>query len=84
MNPVIEFLLWSTYLIVLYVVVFWLLSFLDNRQIMKKESKIKKILNMFPLITVIVPAFNEEKTISDTVSSILRLRYPKKSRNDSS
>lgn len=77
MNILIEFLLWSTYLIVLYIVIFWLLSFLDNRQLMRKEAKIKKRLNVFPLITVIVPSFNEEKTISETLYSVLNLKYPK-------
>ena len=77
MNLAIEFLLWSTYLIVLYVVVFWLLSFLDNRRIMKKESKIKKKLRKFPLVTVIVPAFNESETILETLNSIFELNYPK-------
>ncbi|UCD96887.1 MAG: glycosyltransferase [Candidatus Bathyarchaeota archaeon] len=37
-----------------------------------------KNLNRTPLVTVIVPAYNEEDAISKTVESLLTLSYPKK------
>jgi cellulose synthase/poly-beta-1,6-N-acetylglucosamine synthase-like glycosyltransferase len=76
MNIAIEFLLWVAYLILLYILVFWLLSFLDYRDIMKKESRIKLRIKKFPLVTIIVPAYNEENTITETIKSVLNLDYP--------
>jgi len=40
----------------------------------KKPYKLNKNL---PSITIIVPAYNEEKNISKTLRSLLKLRYPK-------
>lgn len=34
--------------------------------------------NMYPTVSVIIPVFNQEKTITDCVTSILNLDYPKK------
>ena len=77
MNFTIEFLLWATYLIILYIIVFWLLSFIDHRKIMGRESKKRIKLEKFPFITIIIPAYNEEKTITGTLNSVLNLKYPK-------
>ena len=35
-----------------------------------------KNINSFPLISLIVPAFNEEKTIENSIQSLLELDYP--------
>ena len=76
MNFAIEFLLWVTYLIILYILIFWLLSFIEYKGVMGKESKKRRKLSKFPLVTIIVPAYNEEKTIIGTLNSILNLKYP--------
>jgi cellulose synthase/poly-beta-1,6-N-acetylglucosamine synthase-like glycosyltransferase len=45
--------------------------------LLEKGIKPKKVkLNKFPLVTICVPAYNEEKTIEETVYSILDLDYP--------
>lgn len=76
MNFTVEILLWITYLGLLYILVFWLLSFLDNREYMKQESKKRTKLTRFPLVSVIIPAHNEENTIAGTIESVLKLNYP--------
>ncbi|OYT54210.1 MAG: hypothetical protein B6U72_03350 [Candidatus Altiarchaeales archaeon ex4484_2] len=45
-----------------------------NRDEFFKEPK---SLSEKEKITILVPAFNEEETIADTIESILRLEYPK-------
>ncbi len=55
---------------------FFLITFLENRKkivIRKGETKLLK----YKAVTVIVPCWNEEKTIYKTVRSLLNLNYPK-------
>ncbi len=59
-----------------YVQVFFLITFLENRKkIIIRKGPIKLI--KYPKVTVIVPCWNEEKTIYKTVRSLLNLNYPK-------
>ncbi len=73
MNPVVNILIWITYFISLYFVIFWFLVFLDGG-IRNKETK---KLSKFPLVTIVIPAYNEEKRIKGTIESVLKLNYPK-------
>jgi len=73
MNVVMSILLWTAYLASLYFAIFWFLVFLDGEP---QKKKVKR-LTTFPLVSVIIPAFNEEKTIKATMKSILGLDYPK-------
>jgi cellulose synthase/poly-beta-1,6-N-acetylglucosamine synthase-like glycosyltransferase len=59
-----------------YVQVFFLITFIENKKkiIVRKE---KFSLLKYPAVTIIVPCWNEEKTIYKTVRSILDLNYPK-------
>ncbi|OIO61901.1 hypothetical protein COY26_01600 [Candidatus Woesearchaeota archaeon CG_4_10_14_0_2_um_filter_33_10] len=59
------------YIITLFYTIFWLITFLDS-----KEEK-KKSLKKFPFVSVIVPAYNEEDVILETLDSIVGLDYPK-------
>jgi cellulose synthase/poly-beta-1,6-N-acetylglucosamine synthase-like glycosyltransferase len=60
----------------LYVQVFFLVTFLENRKkITIRKGKVK--LQNYPPVTIIVPCWNEETTIDKTVKSILDLNYPK-------
>ena len=72
MPATITFVIWGAYLFSLYFVVFWLLVLLEGG--LKEESK---RLKRTPLVSVIVPAYNEEKSIGNTLNSILNLNYPK-------
>ncbi len=59
-----------------YVQVFLLITFLENRKkIIIRKEKIN--LAKYPAVTIIVPAWNEERTVYKTVRSLLDLRYPK-------
>ncbi len=59
-----------------YVQVFFLLTFLENRKkIIIRNGKIK--LSHYPTVTIVVPCWNEERTVYKTVRSILNLNYPK-------
>lgn len=57
----------------LFTLVYFYLTLFENR------SKINSpVPCMFPKVTIIVPAFNEEDTIEKTLDSLLDLDYPKK------
>lgn len=59
-----------------YVQVFFMVTFLENRKkIVVRKGQIK--LNYYPAVTIVVPCFNEEKTVYRTVRSLLNLNYPK-------
>ncbi len=58
-----------------YVQVFFFITFLENyKKINTRNGKIK--LGKYPSVTIVVPCWNEEKTVENTVSSLLALNYP--------
>jgi len=57
----------------LFAGVFYLLTFFENRNRLDE----KKEIGNFPSVTIIVPAYNEEKNIKETIESASRLDYPK-------
>jgi cellulose synthase/poly-beta-1,6-N-acetylglucosamine synthase-like glycosyltransferase len=71
MNRV-DLLVWIAYFISLYIAIFWLLNVLEIKK-SKKKIKIKK----WPSVTVIIPAYNEEKHIRECIESVLNLDYYK-------
>lgn len=59
-----------------YVQVFFFITFLENRKkIVVRNGKIK--LKSYPAVTIVVPCWNEEKTVYKTIRSLLSLNYPK-------
>jgi cellulose synthase/poly-beta-1,6-N-acetylglucosamine synthase-like glycosyltransferase len=59
-----------------YVQVFFLVTFLERRKnILVRSEPIE--LKEYPGVTIIVPCYNEEKTIAGTIDSLLDLDYPK-------
>ncbi len=60
------------YFISLYLTIFWLLILLD-KGVKIKPAKLKS----YPLVTVCIPAYNEEGRIAETIDSVLSLDYPK-------
>ncbi|HLC62762.1 MAG TPA: glycosyltransferase [Candidatus Nanoarchaeia archaeon] len=65
-------LVWLGYSALLYMAVFWLLVFLEKGT----GDEIKPIKN-YRTVTIAIPAYNEEKTIRETIESALKLDYPK-------
>lgn len=59
--------------VALYFEVFLLISYLEKKPSVKSSARPAH----FPSITIIVPCFNEEKTLTQTVRSLLALDYPK-------
>lgn len=60
----------------MYVEVFFLVTFFEKRK--EIVSKIDNNPNrVYPPITIVVPCWNEEKTVIGTVNSLLALEYPK-------
>jgi len=58
-----------------YIQVFLLVTYLDNRKTIPRRKK-SIVLETYPTVTVLVPCYNEEKTIAGTVDSLLTLEYP--------
>ncbi len=57
----------------LFISTFWVIAFIDNSSIIWKDPKPKRKY----FISVLVPAYNEEKTIKKTIESLLAVNYPK-------
>src|SRR3990167_4658698 len=59
--------------IALYFEVFLLISFFERRP-PKKDASLPA---RYPKVSMLVPCFNEEKTLAGTVDSLLAMHYPK-------
>lgn len=76
MNTVISIILWVAYVVALYFSVFLVLVYLDKKRLFSTEDSGTKISN-YPVVSVLIPAYNEEKTILRTLESVYALDYPK-------
>ena len=63
--------LFSTYFILLYLAIFWILVLFSN-----EKKKLQKMPGELPIVSVIIPAYNEEKSLLETVRSVQDLDYP--------
>jgi cellulose synthase/poly-beta-1,6-N-acetylglucosamine synthase-like glycosyltransferase len=73
MNIIMTGLLWGASIISLYFAVFWFLVLLeDPPQHRRKEIQD----NAWPLVSVIIPAYNEEDCVAATMESCLAVEYP--------
>ena len=62
----------------LYFEVFLLVTYFEKRiNIRQEDALVKKALKKFPTVTIMVPCWNEQTTISKTIYSLLNLNYPK-------
>jgi len=76
MSAVLNSLFYVFLFLSLYVQVFLLVTFIENRKkIVIRKGQIK--LGHYPTVTVMVPCWNEEKTVARTVESLLAMNYPK-------
>lgn len=58
--------------------VFLLISYFENRlKIQSEEGMVNLGVKRYPTVTVIVPCWNEQNTVSKTIHSLLNLDYPK-------
>lgn len=58
---------------VLFIACFWIIVFLDNMDKLWSDPKAKKNYS----ISVIIPAYNEEKSIKKSIKSVLAQDYPR-------
>ncbi|MCD6371224.1 MAG: glycosyltransferase family 2 protein, partial [Candidatus Aenigmarchaeota archaeon] len=58
----------------LYCSLLWILTFYEKRNNVRSDPKPKR----YPLVSIIIPAWNEEKNIKNAIISCLALDYPKK------
>ena len=72
---------YSVLFIITYFQVFLLLTIFDHKDSPDIEGDLSPTLMARPTITVLVPVFNEEKTVVKTVESLLSLNYQKEKLN---
>lgn len=58
---------------------FWsTMLFVPMAVLSKHRENIKDDVKLYPKVSVIIPAFNEEKVIKNTIEALLETKYPKK------
>ena len=61
----------------LYYEVFLLITYFEKRLDIREENEpILGKITRYPTVSILIPCWNEEKTLSKTVHSILNLDYP--------
>ena len=68
----VDVVLFSTYFFLLFMSIFWLLVLFSSEE----KGQQKKKLTEFPVVSVLIPAYNEEESIIETISSVCHLDYP--------
>ncbi|MDD5318808.1 MAG: glycosyltransferase [Candidatus Pacebacteria bacterium] len=79
-KPLSDTLSYVTMFGILYFQIFLLVTFIGKRQTIREEEMDQTLSqsrnDTYPTATVIVPCFNEEKTVDGTIKSLLSLNYP--------
>ncbi|OGI12175.1 hypothetical protein A3K64_02470 [Candidatus Micrarchaeota archaeon RBG_16_36_9] len=57
----------------LYFTVMFFILFFENKELIQKIPKLVR----YPFVSIIVPAYNEEKTVGKTIQNLKNLIYPK-------
>ncbi|MSR87711.1 MAG: glycosyltransferase family 2 protein [Candidatus Zambryskibacteria bacterium] len=69
--------LYCSLFISLFFEIFLLITYIEVRgEIKAEDERLARGSNYFPTVTIVVPCFNEEKTVIATVASLLALDYP--------
>ena len=71
MDATLQVLVWIVTLISTYFAVFWFLVLIDEPARLQRRH-----WHPLPMLTVVIPAFNEEDCIRDTMESVLAVEYP--------
>jgi cellulose synthase/poly-beta-1,6-N-acetylglucosamine synthase-like glycosyltransferase len=72
MGALLNYILIVVYFLSFFFIVFWLITFFTQSGPVKAKR-----LKKFPLVTIAVPAYNEEEHIQKTLKSLIDLDYPK-------
>ena len=70
-----DIIIYSTIFLGLYTAIVYFLTLLENREVINRKKN--SLLKRYPKVAIIVPCFNEEKNISQTITSLIGLNYPK-------
>lgn len=75
-DDIVSFIIWILYFIGLYLFFFWMTVFIST-DYKEKSKKKKKILDPknYPNVSIVIPCYNEEKTIGKTLDSVFKLDY---------
>ncbi len=72
-----EIAIYTITFLAVYVQVFLLVTFFQKRKELKQTTGLPvPVLDHYPTVAVIVPCWNEEKTVHGTIASLLALEYP--------
>lgn len=79
MNSGVNVLTWAAYFIALYFSIFWLYAIFDKYHVFRAEQKASgsRKPGRFPLVSVIVPAYNAAATIKHSLLSVMGIHYPR-------
>jgi len=77
MNIILTILLWITYILSLYIIVYLLIIFITKRDKIIIEKRKKIHISRFPFVSILIPSFNEQDTIIKTLQSVTNLDYPR-------
>ena len=69
-----DILMWGIYVCTIYLSTFWLLVLAENRGSIKKPDE--PVGKNPPFVSIIVPAYNEEKIVAASIQSLKNLEYP--------
>ncbi len=67
-----DFIVYPVYFITIFVSVFYLVTYFQSKKYFHSN-----ITTRFPFITIIMPAYNEEQVIADSITGLLNIDYPK-------
>lgn len=75
-NPI-DLIIGFAYLATLFFLIYWLIYIFEEKKNLKNDIKSKPpTLDNHPFVSIVVPAYNEEKTIINTILSLEKLNYP--------
>jgi cellulose synthase/poly-beta-1,6-N-acetylglucosamine synthase-like glycosyltransferase len=77
MDPVLGVFVWTAYVISLYVLVYWFIVYFERAESMHREKVAKPRLRKYPFVSIVVPAYNEERTVRETLESVVKIDYPR-------
>jgi cellulose synthase/poly-beta-1,6-N-acetylglucosamine synthase-like glycosyltransferase len=70
--------LYCSLFVSLFFEVFLLITYLEVRgELQEEKDRLARGVSFFPTVSIVVPSYNEERTVAATVKSLLKLNYPK-------
>lgn len=77
MSPTVSLIIYVFMFFLVYYQVFILLTFFEHKHKFSRKPKEHPLTDSeLPAVTILVPVFNEEKTVEKTIRSLLNLNYP--------